>query len=177
PSRPPQTTTPQSRTPAETAGTPAPTPAVRSTPQPQPTQAAGTLPPGLVPAPLVTPTPASQTTPASAVASPSVSPAVSPATTPEQIAQLGPTPAAPVATTTSAPAPAAASVPLGTMLLRNWPVVLSALIVLAGLGLWVFARGGERKEEWPPAAETPTLKETPKTELPARAPVATQTAA
>src|SRR5207248_2654835 len=88
-----------------------------------------------------------------------------------------PTPAAPVGTTTSAPAPAAASVPLGTMLLRNWPVVLIALIVLAGLGLWVFARGGERKEEWPPAAETTPLKETPKTELPAREPVATQPAA
>ena len=171
-----QQPTPEARTPVENAGTPTPTPAVRPTPQAQPTPATGTLPPGVVPSPLVVPSGVGQATPALAVPSPTVSPATTPAPTPEQIAQLGPTPSAPVGTTI-APAPVAAPVSLGTTILRNWPFVIIALIVLAALGLFVFARSTERGEQRPPAFEPPASKETPKAELPAREPVPTQTAA
>lgn len=164
------------RTPVEPAGTPTPTPLGRATPDIN-KQTIGALPPGVVPTPLVSPTSITQTTPTPAVPTPSATPTSTTAATPEQIAQLRPTPAAPVVTT-NAPA-SGASVSLGTTVLRNWPWLLIALIVLAGLGLFVFARGGERRAELPPAAAEPTRpKETPKSALAAKepAPVATTAA-
>ncbi len=171
----PDTRAKPTRTPVELAGAPTPTPAVRPTLNPN-KQTVGALPPGVVPTALVSPTALAQTSPTPTVPTPSVAPTVTPAATPVQVAQLQPPPAAPVVAT-NAPA-SGAPVSLGTTVLRNWPLLLIALIVLAGLGLFVFARGGEGPAELPPAVEPARQKETPKSALAAKepAPVATTAA-
>ena len=157
----------------ENAGVPTPTPAVRPTPAVKPTPTPGVLPAGVIPTPLT------QATPLTALPSPSVTPTPTPAATPtQQIAQLQATPPAPVSvTTTNPPVTAAAPVSLGTTILRNWPWLLIALIALAALGLFVVARGTERRADLPPAVEPPALKETPKAALPVKEPVAPVAAA
>ncbi|HEX8179950.1 MAG TPA: HEAT repeat domain-containing protein [Pyrinomonadaceae bacterium] len=163
---------PTPNTSVELSGVPQPTPGVRPTPRATPTpQQTGILPPGTLPTPLVAASPLTQATPPGALPSPSVSPSATPVTTPEQIAQLQPTPAAPVLpTTTSAPVTTAAPVSLGTTVLRNWPWLLIGLIVLGALALFVFARGKEgRAASSSPADTAPAaLKETPRPTLPTR---------
>src|SRR5205085_3572593 len=153
----------QTRTPVELSGTPAPTPAVaRPTPVVnQQTQTASQLPPGVFPTPLTSTTQGALPSP-SVAPSPMVSPSVAPSATPEQVAQLQPTQVAPVITTNQPAPSAAAPVSLGATILRNWPWLVIALIVLAGLGLFVFARGSERREELPPSV-APSTSETTKT--------------
>ncbi len=168
----------QVRTPVELASTPTPTPNTRPTPdartqnQTTANQTTGVLPPGGVPTPLVAPSPLPQTTPQLASPSPTVETAVTP--TPEQLAQLQTTPAGPTSSTTTNAPSTAAPVSLGTTVLRNWPWLLLALVALGGLVLFVFARGGERREQLPPAApatEPTALRDTPKVALPAKEPV------
>jgi len=158
--QPPPDARTQTRTPVELSGTPSPTPAnARPTPLVnQQTQTASQLPPGLVPTPLISATQGPQgALPTPSVApSPSVSPSVAPSAPPEQIAQLQPTQVAPVITTNQPAPSAAAPVSLGATILRNWPWFVIALIVLAGLGLFVFARGSERREQLPPSVTPST---------------------
>ncbi len=182
--RPPAQPTPEpraqpTRTPVELAGTPTATPAARPTPDTnKPTPTVGNLPPGVIPTPLSTPPTIAQASPTVvAVPSPSVTSLSTPAATPQQIAQLQPPPAGPI-TTTNAPAPAT-SVALGTTVLRNWPLLLIALILLAGLGLFVFTRGTEQREALAAVGEPAWQQETPKRALTAKetVPVATTAAA
>ncbi|HEX8070001.1 MAG TPA: HEAT repeat domain-containing protein [Pyrinomonadaceae bacterium] len=166
---------PTPRTPVEQAGLPTPAPTPRATPVPTPQTVAG-LPPGAVPTPLGTqPVLTATPMPAPSVTPPPPTPQL--AATPEQIAQLQ-VPAAPAAgTQTNAPA-AAAPATFGATVLKNWPWLLIALLVLAGLGLFVFARGGERREELPPPVEAAAPPDTTQHELePARADVPAATTA
>jgi hypothetical protein len=151
---------PAPRTPPELSGAATPAPTVRPTPGVKPSPTVGVLPSGVVPSPLLTPAAIASPTPALAVPSPIASPTATPAATPVQIAQLQPTPGAPVA-----------SVSIGTTVLRNWPWLLLALFALGGLLLFVFARGGERRASLSPADEAVALQEIPKPALPAKEPI------
>lgn len=141
--------------PAANAANTQPTPGVRPTPD---ANANNSLAANTQPTPFTAASPA--TSPLSGVV-----PTPTPAPTgPEQIAQVQPTPAAPVSITTNAPANAPTSV--GAVVMRNWPWLIAALLAV-GIGLLFVSRfSGNRDQSkslppsTPSGTKPPTIKET-----------------
>ena len=164
-SAPAATPTPRpQRTPAELAGLPSPTPAARATPDTtrvvrtdSNAEAAGVAPPAGTTAPTPSTREVSVALPGS-TPTPELTPTVAPPA--EQIAQVLPTPAAPVgAPATSASAP---SRTLGATVSNNWPWILAALLAVGVALLFVGRLGSRREKELPPAQSTaPALRERP----------------
>lgn len=168
------TPAPTPRTPTEVSGIKAtPTPAV----QPTPAMIARTTPtPAQTPVVAPTATNATNANPnevsssLSLTPAPSVSPSVEPAqtpqsapATPEQIAQAQPAQAAPV--NIVSPAPAASTSRLGTVVARNYPWIIVAMIAI-GVVFLLVSRYGERSPAEPlpvplegPASSQPGLKD------------------